>query len=532
MLIRLIIYLAYFLKTAAVYRQCKDFFYNLLENPQSRAKYYFDLFMIVLVLLSVFLLIHEVKSEQLSSFSVRFEYMVVSLFIIEYLLRFWLHGNIHDIIIEHYEKSKYLNIPVHLTPLVLAVVRKKMEYVFSPMAIIDLLAIFPSYRSLRILRIFLIFRLFKLFRYSKSIKIFIEVLASKRFELYTLILFIGFIVFIASTAFYLFENEVSGGDTQNVFDAIYWAIVTISTVGYGDITPQTTGGRIVSLALILTGLGILSFFTSIIVAAFGEKMPRLRENRIYAELEKHRTYVIISGFGRVGKEIVRQLEKDRQRYVIIEKNLDKVIQARNQGALVIHGDASDNRILEAAGIRRNASTIICTTGNDVHNVYITLSSRQLNPEISIIARVNHKENEKKLLQAGADYVIHPLQTAAMIVAEYVGQPVASEALHGILMENKNILMDTIKVDPGSFLESVKIGELDFASMKLTLVGVISDHAAHKHHKNKYKVHQQFFYFNPPAHFVLHQGDRLLLLGRDFSMDYFKTQLEKSRLQLG
>ncbi len=530
MLSRLLIYIAYFLKTSATYKRTKKFFYNLLENPQSRRKYYFDISMISLVMLSVFLLIYEVKTEA-NQVSFWFEHFVVTVFIIEYILRLWLHGNMHMIVIDYYEKTKYLNIPFRLHSVLFDIVSMKLAYIFSPVALIDLLAIFPSYRSIRILRIFLIFRLFKLFRYSKSIKIFAEVLASKRFELYTLALFLAFIVFIASTAIYLFENEPSGGQIQHLFDAIYWAIVTISTVGYGDITPQTTGGRFITLALILTGLGVLSFFTSIIVSAFGDKMLELRENRTYAELEKFRNFVIICGFGRVGQEIVLQMRKDRQNFVVIENDDKNATLARKQGILIIHGDASSNDTLRYAGIKRGAVAVICTTEDDVKNVYITLSSRRLNPKIMIISRANHKHNEKKLLQAGADHVIHPYETAALIAAEYIGQPVASEALQGILMEEKNILLDTVTVESGSLLHGMQIGDLNFARMKLSLVGVISSNSIHKKHRNQYKVHKQHFYFNPENHFTLQTGDILVLLGRNFSIDHFKDRVQKSLLTL-
>ena len=493
MLGRLIIYLAYFFKTSPRYQSGKTFFYNLLENPRSRIKSYFDIFMIFLVMLSVFLLIYDVKTE-LNEYALRFEHVVVSIFIIEYLLRFWLYGNIDKIVIDYYEKTKYLNIPFRVHHVFFAVIRKKMEYIFSPIALIDLLAIFPSYRSLRILRIFLIFRLFKLFRYSQSIKVFAEVLATKKFELYTLALFLSFLIFIASTAIYLFENEPSGGQIRHLFDAVYWAIVTLSTVGYGDITPQTTGGRIITLALIVTGLGVLSFFTSIIVAAFSEKMHELRENRTYAELEKLTDFIIICGFGRVGQEAARLFKKDSQPFVIIDNNSDNVHIANKRDYLVIYDDASNNNVLVRAGIKRGATTVLCTTQNDVINVYITLTSRQLNPEIQIISRANRQENVKKLLQAGANHIIQPFEILGLVAAEYVGQPVASEALVGIRLGEKQVLLDTIVVEAGSLIEKVKIGDLDFPGMKISLVGVISSNPVHKKHKDQYKVHKHFFLF--------------------------------------
>ena len=267
MLSKSIVYFAYLLKTSVHYTQAKHFFYNLLENPQSRIKSYFDIFMICLVMLSVFSLVYNVE-HTLNETGELFEQFVVVIFISEYLLRAWLYSDTHRIIIEEYEKAKYLNTNLSLFRVLKQVLAKKLQYMLSFFAIIDLLAILPSYRPLRILRILLIFRLFKLFRYSNSIKVFSDVLASKRFELITLAIFMGFLVFIASIAIYLFENNASGGNVRHLYDAFYWSIVTISTVGYGDITPQTHGGRLVTVTLILTGLGVLSFFTSIIVAAF------------------------------------------------------------------------------------------------------------------------------------------------------------------------------------------------------------------------------------------------------------------------
>ena len=530
MLGRLIIYLAYFFKTSSRYQSGKTFFYNLLENPRSRLKSYFDIFMIFLVMLSVFLLIYDVKTE-LNKYALRYEHIVVSIFIIEYLLRFWLYGDLNKIIIDYYEKTKYLNIPFRVSHVFICVIKKKLEYVFSPIALIDLLAIFPSYRSLRILRIFLIFRLFKLFRYSQSIKVFAEVLATKKFELYTLALFLSFLVFIASTAIYLFENEPSGGQIRYFFDAIYWAIVTLSTVGYGDITPQTTGGRVITMALIISGLGVLSFFTSIIVAAFSEKMHELRENRTYAELEKLNDFIIVCGFGRVGQEAARLFKKDHQHFVIIDNNSDNVLIAKKKGYLVIHDDASSNSVLIRAGIKRGATAVLCTTENDVINVYITLTSRQLNPEIQIITRANRRENEKKLLQAGANHIIQPFEILGLVAAEYVGQPVASEALIGIRLGEKQVLLETITVEAGSLIDKVEIGDIDFPSMKISLIGMISSNPAHKKHKDQYKVRKHYFYFNPAPHFVLHQNDILVLLGRDLSIDHFKYQLEKNRFKM-
>jgi voltage-gated potassium channel len=529
MLTRLIVHFAYFLKSSPYYRNSKLFFYNLLDNPDSRIKSYFDVVMICLVLFSVFLLIYEVDT-QLTRIDMLFEHVVIILFIIEYLLRAWLYNDVHEIILEHYEKAEYLNSPFRLGEVVRVILAKKIEYIFTPLAVIDLLAILPSYRPLSVLRVLLIFRLFKLFRYFKSLKLFAEVLDSKRFELYNLALFLGFLVFIGSTGIYLFEHPTNSKQVGNLFDAAYWSIITVSSVGFGDIAPHTTGGRLVAIALILTGLGVLSFFISIIVSGFSDRMHDLRETRTYAELKRYKSFVIICGFGRVGRHIARQLEKHRQPFVVIDSKEVNASKARRLH--VIHADASKNEVLINAGIKNKAAAVLCTTGDDVVNVYITLTSRHLNPAIRIISRANNQDNVKKLYQAGADNVIQPFEIAAMVVAEYIGQPVAFEAILGIIREEKQFIMETLRVYSGSIIDGLKISEIDFERRKLMLVGVISANPVHRKHKNSYKLKNQHFYFNPEPYFVLRGDDLLVVLGREVGIDYFRDQIEKSRIKHG
>ncbi len=531
MLTRLIVYFAYFLKKSPHYKNTKRFFYNLLENPDSQIKPKFDVVMICLVLFSVILLIYEVDA-QLTQIERLFEQVLIVLFIIEYLLRAWLYNDAHKIILEHYEKAEYLNCPFRLGEVARLILAKKIEYIFTPLAVIDLLAILPSYRPLRILRVLLIFRLFKLFRYFKSLKLFAEVLNIKRFELYSLAIFLGFLVFIGSTGIYLFEHPTNSEQVSNLFDAVYWSIVTVSSVGYGDIAPQTTGGRLVAMALILTGLGVLSFFISIIVSAFNDKMQDLRENRIYAELKRYPNFVIICGFGRVGRHIAMQLEKHQQRFVVIDSKEVNASKGRRLGYLAIHADASKNEVLINAGIKNRATAVLCTTGDDVVNVYITLTSRYLNPDIRIISRANNQDNVKKLYQAGADNVIQPFEIAAMAVAEYIGQPVAFEAILGIIREEKQFIMETLCVHSGSVIEGMNISEVDCHRRKLMLVGVISANPVHRKHKNSYKLINEHFYFNPEPYFELQAGDLLVVLGREIGIDYFRDQIEKSRLKNG
>ncbi|TXL21501.1 potassium channel protein [Methylococcaceae bacterium HT5] len=527
--IRLLLFFAYSLKTSTRYQKTKTFFYDLLENPQSKLKSCFDVFMIILVISSVFSLIYEVQNE-VGDWAIYFERFVVFIFICEYLLRGWLYSDTHNLIIKQYENSAYLDTPFRLYKVFTVIISSKLSYIFSPSAIIDLLAILPGYRPLRILRVFLIFRLFKLLRYSQSTQMFLGVLSSKRFELTTLAFLMSFLIFIASTAIYMFENQNVGGQISDLYDAFYWAVVTISTVGYGDITPVTTGGRLVTTALIISGLGMLAFFTSIIVAAFNEKMSEFQDDRLKASIEKCTQSTILCGFGRVGQEIASQLHANKLNFVVIDIDEQHIALAQKKEYIALHDDASKNTTLEQAGINHGAKTVLCTTGDDVTNVYITLTSRYLNPDITIISRANREDNVKKFYQAGANYLVQPYTSAGLLAAEYIGQPVAFEAIHGILHDDKDVKIEAITISQNCFLDGVSLQKACFNQYKARLIGIVSDNPIHAKRRNRYKLHNQHFYFNPESSFVLHKGDILVLLGRQLSIEHLQDLIETSRLR--
>lgn len=355
---------------SARYTGLKQTVYNLLENPRAPIRPYFDIFMILLVLTTVWMLIYEVKHD-LGMFGDLFEMIAVGIFIIEYLLRFWIFNDSHKVILERYERAEFINQPFQVWPALWRAFLEKIRYVVQPLAIIDLLAIIPSYRPLRFLRIFLLFRLFKLFRYTRSISEFVKVLSEKRIELVTLFIFMAFITFTAATAIFFFEADQQDAQITGFFDSVYWALVTMSTVGYGDITPHTTEGRVVTLVLIIAGLGVISFFTSIIVSAFGEKIDEIRAHRIYSEVERKRIDTLICGFGRVGQVVAERMAGDKRAFIVIDPLDENALIAKQRGYLAVVGDGEDTELLSSLGIEKRIQRLLCLTGDDVVNVYTT-----------------------------------------------------------------------------------------------------------------------------------------------------------------
>jgi len=521
----------YDLDTSVRYQRAKRFFYDLLENPRSRQRSYFDIFMIMLVLSSVYLLIYDVGND-LGHFGFYFEMFAVTVFLIEYLLRLWLFNDSHRIIIDHYEKAQFIDRPFRLGPPLLEILTKKWEYMTSAMAIIDLLAIIPSYRPLRFLRIFLLFRLFKLFRYARSASEFVKVLSEKRYELYTLAIFLAFVVFTAAAAIYFFESRREGGQIDNIFDGIYWALITISTVGYGDITPHSPEGRVITLALIISGVGVMAFTTSIIVSAFGEKMSEMRDNQVFSELERMKAgHTILCGFGRMGRVVADRLARDKMHFVVIEPDPLNVERAKRLGYLVIQGYAEKTDLLKGVGVEGGAERILCLTGSDVVNVYITLTARHLNPDIEIISRANREETVRKLIQVGADHTIKPFKTVALIASEFLGKPVAFEAINGILSGKQDIGLESVSVQEGTPFDGLRVGEIDFWGSKLLLFGVMTKKPRDTGVcRDPFDIKERSFYFNPQPGFRLHAGDVLMVFGHEYSIINFKDHLLADSLQ--
>ncbi len=523
-----LIYLAYYLDDNKKYKEVKKFFYNLLNNQKFKGKLYFDFFMIFLVLVSITILIYDVKHPLDETFY-NFEYFILTVFLIEYIARVWVYNDVRNIIIKYNEDANFLGLNFNLKKVFLQIISKKFEYIMSPLAIIDLLALLPSFRAFRILRIFLLFRLFKLFRYARSINEFMKVLIDKKFEIFTLIFLVGFIVFVSSVAIYVFEGELQESKINTFFDALYWSLVTVSTVGYGDIFPITSEGRFIAIILIISGIAVISFSTSIVASAFSEKLYELKESRLKAEVEKINNYIVICGFGRVGQIMAKKLYEAGDKFVIVDSDRQKIELAKSRNFLALEADAKKSFVLNELGIGSGAKTILCLTNNDMVNIYITLSARSLDKNIKIISRVSSKVSEKKFFLAGANRVIYPFETTALAATEYMGQPVAFEAIHEIVSGTKKVLVEDIEIKEGSFLDNTQVGNINFDKFKVILFGVLRKNNLDLDLGNYFDLSTKHFIFNPKSNFLLKSGDSLIVFGNKLSISHIKVKIEKSIL---
>lgn len=462
--------------------------------------------MIFLILTSVGFLVYEVK-HSVNYWVHIYDYYIVSIiFATEYILRLWVHSNFHVNVIKEYEKSQFLKSSFSIIkPLKITFV-EKMNHIRSPFVIIDLITIFPFYREIGILRVF------KLLRYAKSINLFLDVLKTKRFELLTLLIMLIFIMSVAGIGIYVLESNVNK-NIHNVFDGIYWALVSMATVGYGDISPVTFAGKVLSMTIIVIGIMITSFATSVIVTTFYERLYELKENRVIESLSKNDSFVIICGYGQMTKMLLREDSFDNK-YVIIEKKLEIAKQAIRDGYNAIVDDASRHDVLEKFSHNYSKISLICLGNDDVENIYITLNAKSISKDIKVVARASSSSMEKKFKIAGADNVIIPNIAANTMLLTAINNPVMYSAMHSLLSGKNAAYLDEIRVFAYDNIFGKKISDIEFKEHKLLLIGLKRDDG---------------FIFNPSKDIVLKSDDILLVMGLKISIDYFNKAIQ-GRLQ--
>jgi Trk K+ transport system NAD-binding subunit len=215
-------------------------------------------------------------------------------------------------------------------------------------------------------------------------------------------------------------------------DALYMAVITVFTVGYGEVHPIGTPAlRALTIGLIVLGCTGMIFVTGALVQLItaAQFQQALGFRRMHTEIEHLSDHVIVCGFGRIGQMLARELTAGRVRFVILERSPQKAADARALGYLTLQADATDEENLVRAGMSR-ARVLATVVPDDAANVFITLSARSLNPAATIIARGEAPSTEVKLRHAGANQVVLPAHIGAERVAELILYPDGMGAVHG------------------------------------------------------------------------------------------------------
>lgn len=247
----------------------------------------------------------------------------------------------------------------------------------------------------------------------------------------------------------------------NFWDALYMTVITISTVGFKEVNPLSLKGRIITMLLIILGVGLLFYTLGTAIEYFfgGLLQTRIRQRRMLKRMNRLKNHFILCGYGRVGKEVAKELKRQNQNFVIIEEDEEKVLAAQEEGLLAIHGNATEEKVLLQAGLSRAKGVAACV-GNDSDNVFITLTARSMEPDIFIVSRANTPEVVSKLYRAGANRVISPAEIGGKRIASLLTHPRLSEFLDIVSFEEDiEFQMEQYEVPPTSKMAGKTIGEL-------------------------------------------------------------------------
>ncbi|MCE5198162.1 MAG: NAD-binding protein [Armatimonadota bacterium] len=287
----------------------------------------------------------------------------------------------------------------------------------------------------------------------------------------------------------------------SLFDSVYMTLITLSTVGYKEVHHLDKTGMVFTMSLIVFGVAIVFWAAaSLIQAVVGEQMwHALQRRRMQKQIVKMRNHYIICGYGRMGQQIASDLQREDVPHVVIEKNPEQLPKLIEQNIPFIEGNASDDKILKAAGIER-AKGLITVAPSDEDNVFITLSARAINPSLFIVARSIQEGNEDKLKMAGADRVMSPYVMGGRRMASAVLRPNVYDFLElAMHTDDIQMLIEEMCIGRGSRL----IGKSLAASglKKETGVTVIAITRA----SGKMVA-------NPGPDELLHEGDVMIVLG--------------------
>jgi voltage-gated potassium channel len=293
-------------------------------------------------------------------------------------------------------------------------------------------------------------------------------------------------------------------------DAIYMVIVTVYTVGYNEVRPINTPAlNAITIGLIVLGCTGVIFLTGALVQFFtlNQVNKTIGLKRMKTQIDELKEHVVVCGFGRLGTMLARSLSASSAGFVILEENEARANEARLQGYLCIHGDATSETVLIAAGVKR-ANALATVLSNDAVNVFITLSARALNPDLSIVARGELSSTESKLLQAGADKVVLPTHIGAERIAELILYEESARFIEGLershgfqrVLHNFGIELEVVTAAPQSPAVRMTVSAIERQARGAFFIIQINRRDGD-------------VFTAPPPTTVLGEGDGIVLIGR-------------------
>jgi voltage-gated potassium channel len=295
-------------------------------------------------------------------------------------------------------------------------------------------------------------------------------------------------------------------------DSVYMVVTTVSTVGFREMGPMTPWLQVFTILVIVFGVStsfyILGGFVQMVLE--GEVNRALGRRRVGREIERLAGHVVICGFGRMGEVVAAELSRRNERFVVIDRDPEQAAQCMALGFLALQADATEEEALGAARVP-TAKSLVTTLPSDADNVFISLTARNLNPRLQIIARGEQRSTEKKLIQAGADRVVLPATTGAMRMVSMVTRPSTIELIElaagGHVAE---MAIDELTIPQSSPLVGMTIRESQPRSRHGLLIVAI------RHSDGQFEA-------NPSAGTIFQSGDTAVVIGRLADIEKFRTE---------
>lgn len=288
----------------------------------------------------------------------------------------------------------------------------------------------------------------------------------------------------------------------NWIDALYMTVITISTVGFEEVVPLNESGKLFAVALISASAITVAYSISVITEYLVNRnsFEQFKNRKMKKQISKLTDHIIICGFGRNGKQAAQKLAIYDKPFVVIEKNKG-LIEKFDEDILFVHGNANEDEVLIEAGLER-AHSIIVALPNDADNLFVVLSSRQINKQISIISRASQETSYRKLKLAGANNVIMPDKIGGDHMASLVVMPDLVEFLDNLsIIDDKKVNVEEVAIEAitkSSVLQTIK--DLDFRNKTgCSIIG--------------YKTPEREYIINPEADTVLKPNSKIIVLGR-------------------
>lgn len=290
----------------------------------------------------------------------------------------------------------------------------------------------------------------------------------------------------------------------DLIDAIYMTVITISTVGYGEVVPLDSAGRALTIVIILVGVLSVSF-AAVSAAEFvleGHLRRAIEGRRMTKSIDQLAGHVIVCGYGRVGVHVVAELQSSSAEVVVIDSDPEKVERLAAQQIRHVVGDASEEQVLAAAGLER-ASAVVAAVNGDADNVLITLTAKGIRPDVTVIARAKLDENERKLKRAGADRVVAPTTIGGIRIAHVLTRPTVADFLDRMAGGAVDVLLEEIPIREGADLAGVLLRDAQIRERFGGTVVAVSGSGG--------------LVPSPAADTMLAPGDVLLVLGPEDAM---------------